>query len=126
MASFEMSVSARRAAGAAHLTDDQVRALRAVLESERQAQVAHIARYEASLAEQGRALDDLPERELTEAVLARAREEVDEIERALARIHAGTYGRCEVCAAGIPYPRLEAIPGARRCVACGDGRGLVS
>lgn len=41
-----------------------------------------------------------------------------EVERALAAVEAGTYGRCVACAATIPVERLEALPLARTCVTC--------
>ena len=41
-----------------------------------------------------------------------------EIDAALARIEAGTYGRCVECGAAIPEERLELRPFASRCVAC--------
>jgi RNA polymerase-binding transcription factor DksA len=41
-----------------------------------------------------------------------------EIDAALARIEAGTYGRCTGCGADIPEERLELRPFASRCVAC--------
>ncbi|WP_104524905.1 TraR/DksA family transcriptional regulator [Blastococcus atacamensis] len=43
---------------------------------------------------------------------------IGEIDAALARIEAGTYGRCTGCAASIPEERLELRPFARTCVAC--------
>ena len=39
-----------------------------------------------------------------------------EVQDALKRIEAGTYGRCVVCGKFIPEKRLEAIPWASRCV----------
>ncbi len=39
-----------------------------------------------------------------------------EIDAALARIDAGTYGRCEVCGREIDEERLEAIPYTRLCI----------
>lgn len=47
-----------------------------------------------------------------------AREELREIDAALARIDAGTYGVCEVCGNAIPAARLRARPTASRCVRC--------
>jgi RNA polymerase-binding protein DksA len=44
--------------------------------------------------------------------------ELEEIQRALAKIPAGAYGLCESCAAPIDVARLEAAPAARRCVDC--------
>ena len=41
-----------------------------------------------------------------------ARQTVEEIERALARIEANQYGYCEMCGDRIPVARLEAIPWA--------------
>ena len=35
---------------------------------------------------------------------------VEEIDRALAKIENGTYGRCEQCGQPIPRPRLKALP----------------
>lgn len=46
------------------------------------------------------------------------RHELDAIQAALARIDAGTYGRCEICGEMISAARLTARPTARRCVAC--------
>ena len=45
-----------------------------------------------------------------------------EIDAALARIEAGTYGRCTGCQAEIPAERLELRPFARTCVACTAAR----
>jgi RNA polymerase-binding transcription factor len=39
--------------------------------------------------------------------------ELREVEEALARLDAGTYGICEVCGKPIPDERLEAVPTAR-------------
>ena len=51
------------------------------------------------------------------ALLAnRLRSELDEVERALAKLDDGTYGRCEVCGAPIAEPRLEAMPATRFCI----------
>jgi DnaK suppressor protein len=43
---------------------------------------------------------------------------VTEIDQALERIDAGTYGRCVSCANPIPLERLEAVPWAALCVPC--------
>ncbi|MBO3662388.1 TraR/DksA family transcriptional regulator [Microbacterium stercoris] len=47
-----------------------------------------------------------------------ARDELREIDAALGRIEAGTYGICEVCGEPIPQDRLRARPTASRCVRC--------
>jgi DnaK suppressor protein len=41
-----------------------------------------------------------------------------ELESALLRLDAGTYGVCADCAGAIPEARLKAIPTAPRCLAC--------
>jgi RNA polymerase-binding transcription factor DksA len=43
---------------------------------------------------------------------------LDEIEAALARIDAGTYGACTKCGKAIPEERLELRPMSATCVAC--------
>lgn len=65
------------------------------------------------------------DRELDLVLSAQARAAVEEIDRALAKIEAGTYGRCERCGTEIPQARLEALPHAALCVACKSG-GLSS
>ena len=59
------------------------------------------------------------ERDLQLSALARAA--VDEIDRALAKMDAGTYGVCERCGNPIPKARLKALPYAALCVACKSG-----
>lgn len=44
------------------------------------------------------------------------RRELDDIEKALARMDDGTYGTCEVCGNQIGEARLEAMPSTRRCI----------
>jgi DnaK suppressor protein len=44
------------------------------------------------------------------------RGELEGIERALAKLDDGTYGRCERCDKEIPAARLEAMPAARFCI----------
>ena len=61
------------------------------------------------------------ERERDLALSAQARAAVDEIDRALAKMDAGTYGICERCGNAIPKARLKALPYAALCVACKSG-----
>jgi len=46
------------------------------------------------------------------------RESLAEIDRALDRFEAGTYGRCDVCGNEIEPDRLEARPQASLCIRC--------
>jgi RNA polymerase-binding transcription factor DksA len=45
-----------------------------------------------------------------------------EIEDALAKFDAGTYGLCESCGNQIAEARLEAMPAARLCIECASRR----
>lgn len=58
-----------------------------------------------------------------EALRRSAALERADVDVALARVDAGTYGICEVCGREIPAARLEARPFAKRCVACAERRG---
>lgn len=58
------------------------------------------------------------ERELEFALDARESTELNQVQEALGRIEAGTYGRCIDCGAKIPPARLHAAPEAARCIAC--------
>ena len=44
------------------------------------------------------------------------RDQLDEVERALAKMAEGSYGRCELCGRDIAEPRLEAMPATRFCI----------
>lgn len=44
--------------------------------------------------------------------------ELNQIEKALARIRQGSYGQCEYCAQKIPVARLNALPYSTTCVKC--------
>ena len=47
-----------------------------------------------------------------------AKHEVDQINLALARIEAGTYGECSECGADIGEKRLTAVPYSSLCLNC--------
>src|SRR5579875_1060033 len=56
------------------------------------------------------------ERSQADALRAAARARLVDIDAALTRIDAGTYGRCVVCGAAIPPARLAARPFAATCL----------
>jgi DnaK suppressor protein len=58
------------------------------------------------------------ERERDLALSASASAAVEEIDRAIEKMHDGTYGVCEQCYATIPKERLRALPYAALCVQC--------
>jgi RNA polymerase-binding transcription factor DksA len=65
------------------------------------------------------------ERERDLALSAQALAAVEEIDRAVEKVHLGTYGVCERCHENIPKERLKALPYAALCVKCKTG-GLSS
>ena len=58
------------------------------------------------------------ERSQVSTMIAQARIRMTEVDAALQRLDAGTYGTCESCGEPIAAGRLEARPVARRCVPC--------
>jgi DnaK suppressor protein len=56
------------------------------------------------------------ERAEVEALVGSLRESLDDVEHALAKFDAGTYGLCETCGQAITPARLEAKPAARFCI----------
>ena len=52
------------------------------------------------------------------AAVRLVREQLVEMERALEKLAAGTYGLCDSCGKPIPPARLEAIPQATLCLEC--------
>ena len=62
------------------------------------------------------------ERQHVAALADAAREDLAEIQAALARLADGSYGTCQACSARISAERLAARPAARTCVGCARGR----
>jgi DnaK suppressor protein len=59
---------------------------------------------------------------------ARETKEIRDIEAALAKLDAGTYGICDECGITIPMARLEYMPNAQYCIDCQEkleGEGLL-
>jgi DnaK suppressor protein len=52
------------------------------------------------------------------AVVRALRSNLHDVDRALAKMDAGTYGTCERCGKPIAEERLEAIPWALLCIDC--------
>ncbi len=52
-----------------------------------------------------------------------AREELRQVDEAIARMDAGTYGVCANCGRRIPIPRLRVRPFAELCVPCAEKLG---
>ena len=58
------------------------------------------------------------ERSQVGALVRETHDRLREVDAALARLDAATYGVCERCGRPIPAERLEVRPAARTCVAC--------
>jgi RNA polymerase-binding protein DksA len=61
------------------------------------------------------------ERERDLALSAQARAAIEQIDRAIEKIHDGSYGKCDSCGTTIPKERLRALPYAALCVKCKSG-----
>jgi len=111
-------------------TAAELEQVRAELEAEAEGLRADIARATHDIAEGRNGLvrdagDDEAdagtkafEREHELALAKNAQDLLEQGERALARIDAGTYGVCESCGQPIGKARLQAFPRAALCVAC--------
>jgi len=62
--------------------------------------------------------DEASELEKRLALEERLRESLNEVEHALQKYEAGTYGLCDSCGKPIERARLEAIPQASLCMKC--------
>lgn len=69
---------------------------------------------------------DAFEQDVTLGRLESESRELEEIEAALKRIEAATYGLCENCQKPIPKGRLKAIPYTRLCISCQEKEEAVS
>lgn len=56
------------------------------------------------------------------ALLAQARADLADLDRAAQRLHDGTYQCCERCGREIGEQRLTALPAARTCIGCATAR----
>ena len=58
------------------------------------------------------------ERAQLAATIDLTRSRIADLERALAQVESGSYGRCETCGREIGAERLAARPSARTCIDC--------
>jgi RNA polymerase-binding transcription factor DksA len=104
--------------------------LRAQLEDERtrvREQLAHLGHddaggeldYDEGFADSSQVT---AERGEVEALVASLRETLRDVEDALAKFDAGSFGACESCGQSITEARLEAMPAARLCIDCASHR----
>ena len=72
-----------------------------------------LSSYSSHMADQG---SDAMEREKAFLFASVKRRRLAELDLALERIQAGTFGICESCGKQIPIKRLERMPGASLCI----------
>ena len=111
------------------MTETSQQLLRDQLQEERQRvreQLANLGRgdaadldFDENFADSGQVT---AERGEVDALSGQLSETLQDIEDALAKFDAGTYGECESCHQRIPEPRLEAMPAARLCITCASQR----
>ena len=107
------------------MTRDDAR-LRRLLEVERQRLQDEISHYEVLARSHNPGLGNHMAADGTEAFEQAAaltmnqahKRTLAEVERALSRLAAGTYGFCERCGEPIDFARLKALPYANLCIRC--------
>jgi DnaK suppressor protein len=84
-----------------------------VLEGENAMDFTELSSFDQHPADSGSIVADAQRQD---AILHAISDQRDQVIEALARIDAGTYGRCVVCGKQLPDERLEARPEAARCI----------
>lgn len=113
------------------LNDAERSALRELLAAERALTQRRLASLERTFQEMVDAADLEPpddehdpegttayERAQVASLAAEARAHLTQVERALTEIDDRSSGACQRCGRPIGWPRLQALPGTRRCVRC--------
>lgn len=107
------------------LDEERVRLLAVIAEIEEQQEEVRLTETSSERSPdpntaEGGSLAFEMEKELS---LARNAEDLlAQVNEALERLAAGSYGRCAECGKAIPVARLEAVPHTRLCVGCAAGR----
>jgi RNA polymerase-binding transcription factor DksA len=97
-------------------------AAKAALESERAELLHQLAEFgtgegsmsfDENFADSGQVAAEQGE---TRVLAASLQEQLADVEHALEKLDAGSYGKCETCGEDIPDARLEALPASRFCM----------
>jgi RNA polymerase-binding transcription factor DksA len=103
---------------------DQLPLRRAALEEERRELIAQLSElgvggeeieFDENFADSGAVAAEQGEHRV---LVNQLQDSLNDVQRALAKIDAGTYGTCERCSAEIGEARLEAMPATRWCISC--------
>ena len=92
--------------------------VRAALEAERAELTTQLAEngdvpFDENFADSGQVAAEQGEHR---AIVGHIQDSLRDVEAALAKLDAGTYGKCEECGEEIAEARLEAMPSARYCI----------
>ena len=90
--------------------------LRAQLEAERASLQHQLEELRASGDKSLSFDENFAERGESRLLAASLSDQLQEVERALRKFDAGTYGKCETCGEDIAEARLEAMPATRYCI----------
>lgn len=116
------------------MTDPELRTLLDVLRREARDRTAALEAALAQLTHDRSSLSDDDEHDpegvplsaewsRLSGLLDASRDEVEQVEAALVRMDAGTYGVCADCGRSIPVARLRVRPFAELCVPCAEKLG---
>jgi DnaK suppressor protein len=96
---------------------DRSREFQAVLEQQRQFRLDQLSELAEAAVNSPPAVDDAHD-QVNEILRTSAMTALIEVEHALDRLRANTYGICERCTQCISYERLEILPMSRYCMRC--------
>jgi DnaK suppressor protein len=106
----------------ADLSSEAETTIRAALDAEAaqlRAQIRELGRDDSSLQFDDNFADSAQvaaEQGEYQTLAAQLRDQLADVERAIEKLDAGTYGRCEVCGQPIGEARLEVMPATRFCI----------
>jgi DnaK suppressor protein len=91
--------------------------LHSALEQQRQFRLEQLRELAEAATRSSTAVADVHD-EIGEILRTSAMTALTEVEAALDRLRAGSYGHCERCTTRIPFERLEILPMLRFCMHC--------
>jgi DnaK suppressor protein len=96
---------------------DHLPEFKAALEQQRQFRLEQLRELDEAAIHTSPAAEDVHD-QVSEILRSGAATALAEVEDALQRVRAGTFGTCERCATRISYERLEILPMSRYCMRC--------
>lgn len=99
-----------------HLAD-HLPEFQADLEQQRRFRLEQLREFAEAAANTPAAAGEVQD-EVSEILRSGAATALSEVEDALERLRAGTYGICQRCTTYLPYERLEILPMSRYCMRC--------